>query len=55
MMKGITAGPMRKQVKDVVEDKLKLKFPEAQDVAAVAAFTYVQSFDDGSELGGVFK
>jgi hypothetical protein len=55
MMKGITAGPMRKQVKDVVEDKLKLKFADAQDVAAVAAFTYVQSFDDGSELGGVFK
>ena len=55
MMKGITAGPMRKQVKDLVEDKLKLKFPEAQDVAAVAAFTYVKSFDDGSELGGVFK
>jgi hypothetical protein len=55
MMKGITSGPMANQVKEVVADKLKLKGAESQDVAAVAAFTYVKTLDDGSEQGGVFK
>jgi hypothetical protein len=55
MMKGITAGPMRNRVKEIVEEPLKLKFADAQDVAAMAAFTYVKTFDDGSEQGGVFK
>ncbi len=31
------------------------KTSQAQDVAAVAAFSYVKSFDDGSEKGAVFK
>jgi cytochrome c553 len=55
MMKGITSGPMANQIKDVVGEKLKLKGAEAQDVAAVAAFTYVKTLDAGDEQGGVFK
>lgn len=59
MMKGTTAGPMKKRVKEL-KKKLaelghKLKTRDAQEVAAVAAFTYVKTLDDGSEEGGVFK
>jgi len=47
MMKGVTSGPMKNQVKDVVEKPLNLKkLSEAEDVASVAAFTYVKSFDE---------
>ena len=59
MMKGVTTGPMKKKVKGLKE-KLgeagkKLKTKDLAEVAAVAAFTYVKSFDDGSDKGGVFK
>ena len=47
MMKGVTSGPMKKQVKDVVQEKLDLKkSSEAEAVAAVAAFTYVKTLDE---------
>lgn len=47
MMKGVTSGPMKNQVKDVVEKPLNLKkSSEAEDVASVAAFTYVKSLDE---------
>lgn len=59
MMKGVTTGPMKNRVKELKE-KLgdagkKLKPNDLADVAAVAAFEYVKSFDDGSDQGGVFK
>jgi hypothetical protein len=59
MMKGVTTGPMKKRVKDI-KDKLgdagkKLKPNDLADVAAVAAFEYVKTLDDGSDQGGVFK
>lgn len=59
MMKGVTTGPMKKQVK-ALKGKLgdtgkKLKSKDLAEVAAVAAFEYVKSFDDGSDKGGVFK
>ncbi len=55
MMKGVTAGPMKKKVKSLKE-KLgdagkKLKSKQLAEVAAAAAFEYVKSFDDD----GVFK
>ncbi len=55
MMKGITSGPMKKQVKAVKKELGLKKTSQAQDVAAVAAFSYVKSLDDGSEKGTVFK
>ena len=55
MMKGLTSGPMKNQVNDAKKDLGLQKTSEAQDVAAVAAFMYVKSLDDGSEKGGVFK
>jgi hypothetical protein len=59
MMKGVTTGPMKKKVRELKE-KLgdagkKLKPNDLADVAAVAAFEYVKTFDDGSDKGGVFK
>jgi hypothetical protein len=58
-MKGVTTGPMKKKVRELKE-KLgdagkKLKPNDLADVAAVAAFEYVKTFDDGSDKGGVFK
>lgn len=59
MMKGLTSGPMKDAVKthlsDVQKNGKKLKTSELRDVAAVADFHYVKSFDDGSDKGGVFK
>ena len=55
MMKGLTTEPMKKQVKETIQEKLKLNASQAQDLAAVADFEYVKSFDDGSDKGGVFK
>ena len=59
MMKGVTTGPMKKRVKDIKEklgDAGKgLKSRDLADVATVAAFEYVKTFDDGSDQGGVFK
>jgi hypothetical protein len=59
MMKGVTTGPMKSKVKELKE-KLgdagkKLKPNDLAEVAAVAAFEYVKTFDDGSDKGGVFK
>ena len=59
MMKGVTTGPMKNKLKQLKE-KLgdagkKLKPNDLADVAAVAAFEYVKTFDDGSDKGGVFK
>ncbi len=58
-MKGTTTGPMRKRVK-ALQKKLaemghKVKPKEAREIATVAAFTYVKSFDDGSDKANVFK
>lgn len=55
MMKGVTAGPMKKRVKSLKE-KLgeagkKLKSKQLAEVAAAAAFEYVKTFDQD----GVFK
>ena len=60
MMKGITSGPMKKALKAVAkqfeaDSGTKLKSKERKDVAAVAAYLYVRSFDDGSDKAGVFK
>jgi hypothetical protein len=59
MMKGVTTGPMKNKVKELKE-KLgdagkKLKPNDLAEVAAVASFAYVKTFDDGSDKGGVFK
>ncbi len=59
MMKGVTTGPMKKQVK-ALKDKVgdagkKLKSKDLAEIAAVAAFEYVKTLDDGSDKGGVFK
>jgi hypothetical protein len=59
MMKGVTSGPMKNKIKEL-QEKLgdagkKLKPNDLADVAAVAAFEYVKTFDDGSDKGGVFK
>jgi hypothetical protein len=59
MMKGVTTGPMKKRLKEL-EEKLgdagkNLKTSDLADVAAVAAFEYVKTLDDGSDKGGVFK
>lgn len=55
MMKGLTSGPMKKQVGVAKKDLGLKKTSQAMSVSAVAAFSYVKSFDDGSEKGGVFK
>jgi hypothetical protein len=55
MMKGLTSEPMKKPVKELIQDKMKLTPSQAQDLAAVADFEYVKTFDDGSDQGGVFK
>jgi hypothetical protein len=59
MMKGLTSDPMVKKVKEVeaelAKEGKKLKPAEVRDVAAVADFMYVKTFDDGSDKGGVFK
>jgi hypothetical protein len=59
MMKGVTSGPMKNKIKEL-QEKLgdagkKLKPSDLADVAAVAAFEYVKTLDDGSDKGGVFK
>lgn len=51
MMKGVTAGPMRKQVNERVQDKYDTNAGEARDIAAFAAFEYVKTLDED----GVFK
>ncbi|HEY7492527.1 MAG TPA: hypothetical protein VIH59_15635 [Candidatus Tectomicrobia bacterium] len=55
MMKGLTSEPMKKPVKELIQEKMKLTPAQAQDLAAVADFEYVKTFDDGSDKGGVFK
>jgi len=60
MMKGITSGPMKKALKAMAKQVqadagIKLKSRNQKDVAAVATYLYVRSFDDGSEQAGVFK
>ena len=59
MMKGITSGPMKKALKAVGKELAgngkKLKSSRLKDVAAVGAYLYVRSFDDGSDKAGVFK
>ncbi len=60
MMKGVTAGKMQSRIKKDLKKELgdvgkKLKKKQLEEVAAVATFEYVKSFDDGSEKGGVFK
>ena len=60
MMKGITSGPMKKALKAMAKQVqadagIKLKSKAQKDVAAVATYMYVRSFDDGSEQAGVFK
>ena len=60
MMKGITSGPMKKALKAMAkqfraDNGTKLKSKEQKDIAAVATYMYVRSFDDGSEQAGVFK
>lgn len=60
MMKGITSGPMKKALKAMAKQVqadagVKLKSKDQRDVAAVATYMYVRSFDDGSEQAGVFK
>lgn len=60
MMKGITSGPMKKALKAMAkqfqaDNGKKLKSKEQKDVAAVATYMYVRSFDDGSDQAGVFK
>ncbi|ETW97632.1 hypothetical protein [Candidatus Entotheonella palauensis] len=55
MMKGVTTGPMKKKLRELKKqleaDGKKLKSKEVAEVAAVAAFEYVKSFDSD----GVFK
>jgi hypothetical protein len=60
MMKGITSGPMKKALKTMAKQVqadigIKLKSKDRKDVAAVATYLYVRSFDDGSDQAGVFK
>jgi cytochrome c len=55
MMKGVTSGPMKQQVKAFQDEFQIKKLSDAESAAAVAAFTYVKTLDDGSEQGGVFK
>jgi hypothetical protein len=55
----VTSGPMKNKIKEL-QEKLgdagkKLKPNDLADVAAVAAFEYVKTLDDGSDKGGVFK
>jgi hypothetical protein len=59
MMKGLTSDPMVKQVKEIGEqlakEGKKLDTNQLRDLAAVADFMHVKTFDDGSDKGGVFK
>jgi hypothetical protein len=59
MMKGLTSGPMKDAMKTMTEnlekEGKKLSSAQERDVAAVSDFIYIRSFDDGSELGNVFK
>ena len=60
MMKGITSGPMKKALKAMAKQVradagVRLKSKDQKDVAAVATYMYVRSFDDGSDQAGVFK
>ena len=61
MMKGTTTGPMKNKIRKELKDKLKEmgqdvnKPNDLVDVATIAAFEYVKTFDDGSDQGGVFK
>jgi mono/diheme cytochrome c family protein len=55
MMKGVTAGPMRKHVNELVKDQYKVGARDARDLAAYAALQYVKTLDAGGEQGGVFK
>ena len=59
MMKGVTTGPMKKRAKalqkKLAEMGVKAKPKEVREIASVAALSYVKTFDDGSEKGGVFK
>ena len=60
MMKGVTSGPMKKALKAMAKQVeadagIKLKSRDQKDVAAVATYLYVRSFDDGSDQAGVFK
>ena len=60
MMKGVTTGPMKKALKAMAKQVeadagIKLKSKDQRDVAAVATYLYVRSFDDGSEQAGVFE
>ncbi len=58
MMKGTTTGPMKKAIKALQKKLkgmgLKVKPKQAKEIATVAAFSYVKTFDDGSDKGGVF-
>ncbi|GIX48105.1 MAG: hypothetical protein KatS3mg131_2316 [Candidatus Tectimicrobiota bacterium] len=57
MMKGITTGPMKKQLDEVEKllEKKGKKVKDVRDIATVAALEYVKTLDDGSDKGGVFK
>jgi hypothetical protein len=59
MMKGTTTGPMKKRIralqKKLENMGLKTSFKDAQAIATVAVYTYIQTFDDRSEKGGVFQ
>lgn len=59
MMKGLTSDPMLKRLKELQEqlekDGKKLTPQQVKDLAAVADFMHVKTFDDGSDKGGVFK
>lgn len=59
MMKGLTTDPMAKKVKEIGEqlekEGKKLDANQLKDLAAVADFEHVKTFDDGSDQGGVFK
>lgn len=59
MMKGITSEPMKKKLKEIqdqlAKDGKKVTPAQMSDIAAVAGFMYVKTFDDNSAQGGVFK
>ena len=59
MMKGLTTGPMKNRIRELQkklkEMGIKASPRDAADIATVADYRYVQTFDDGSDKGGVFK
>src|SRR3989442_7750031 len=59
MMKGITAEPMEKKVKEVGEQLKKegkqLTATQMRDLAAMSDFEYVKTLDDGRAEGGELK